>query len=180
MSMNRLWVYGLGAATVACVGWQAMAADPNMAPGQTTLVQSVQNLFTPKPPKPTLGPSAQTAPLTITAPLTPAVLSKCLQAEQDAYLRRISVCDALRLLADEKGDQALTRQADELERQAKSLYEARVAALGIPKTRVPLNEPATAMRLEEPATPQAAANRLIAPSSPLPSASTAEIREVKP
>jgi hypothetical protein len=179
MSMNRFWVYGLLAALAAGVGWQAFANDPNMAPGQTTLVQSVQNLFTSKPSK-SVTPAGQTTPLTITAPLTPAVLSKCLQAEDDALWRRMAVCDALRTVADEKGDTALSQQADELERQATRLYNARVAALGIPKSKAPLPDPSTAMKLEEPATPKEAANRLIAPSSPVPSASTAEIKEVKP
>jgi hypothetical protein len=178
-SMNRFWVWGLTAALAVGLGWQAFAADPNMSPGQTTLVQSVQNLFTPKPPKP-LGPSGQTAPITITAPLTPAVLKKCLQAENDAYSRRLDVCAALRAVAEEKGDPALSRHADELERQVTALYDARVAALGIPKSKAALSEPTTAMRLEEPVSPQAAANRLIAPSAPLPSESTAEIKEVKP
>lgn len=179
LSMKHFWVWGLSTALVAGVGSQVMAGDPNMAPGQITLVQSVQNLFAPKPPKP-LGPSGQIAPLTITAPLTPAVLTKCLQAEQEAFLRRISVCDALRQVADEKGDATLTRQADELEQQAKTLYNARVAALGLPKTKASLPEPTIAMQLVEPVAPQVAASRLIAPSAPLPSASTAEIKEVKP
>jgi hypothetical protein len=172
--MNRFWVWGLSAFVATGVGGLALAGDPNMQPGQTTLVQSVQNMFAPKPPKP-LGP---TTPLTITAPLTPAVLTKCLHAEQDAYWRRISVCDALRSVADEKGDPTLSRQADDLEQQAKALYNARVAALGIPKAKASLPETTIAVRLEEPATPQVAANRLIAPTPP--SASTAETREVKP
>jgi hypothetical protein len=177
--MNRFWVYGLLAALAAGVGWQAFANDPNMAPGQTTLVQSVQNLFTSKPSK-SVAPAGQATPPTITAPLTPAVLSKCLQAEDDALWRRMAVCDALRAVADEKGDMALSQQADELERQATRLYNARVAALGIPKSKAPLPEQSTAMKIEEPASPKEAANRLIAPSSPVPSASTAEIKEVKP
>jgi hypothetical protein len=172
--MNRVWVWGLSAFVATGVGGLALAGDPNMQPGQTTLVQSVQNMFAPKPPKP-LGPST---PLTYTAPLTPAVLTKCLHAENEALLRRLEVCDALRTVADEKGDPALRRQADELEKQAKALYEARVAALGIPKTKTSLPETTIAVKLEEPATPQVAANRLIAPTPP--SASTAETREVKP
>jgi len=176
--MNRYWVWGLTATFAAGVGGYALAGDPNMQPGQTTLVQSVQNLFTPKPKGP--GPSAQTTPLTITAPLTPTVLSKCLKAEQDAYWRRISVCDALRKVAEEKGDTTLSRQADDLEQQASALYNARVAALGFPKTKTPYPEIITAVKIQEPATPQAAANLLIAPASPLPSVSTAAAREVNP
>jgi hypothetical protein len=178
--MKRFWVWGLSAALASAVGGLALAGDPNMQPGQTTLVQSIQNLFTSKPQQKQLGPSAQTTPLTITAPLTQDVLAKCLKAEQDAYWRRVSVCDALRMVADEKGDLTLTQKADELEQQAMTIYKARVAALGLPRTKAQLPEPATAMRLEEPVTPQAAANRLIAPTAPLPSASTAEALEAKP
>jgi hypothetical protein len=177
--MNRFRVWGLSAALAAGVGGLAVAADPNMQPGQTTLVQSMQNLFTPRPPKP-LGPSAQTTPLTVTAPLTRAVLTQACQAETDAYLRRISVCDELRRVADEKGDPALNRQADELQRQAEALYNARTAALGLPTVKAPVSESTRVMRLEEPSTPQVAANRLIAPVAPVPAETTAEVREVKP
>jgi hypothetical protein len=176
--MNRFWVWGLSAFVAVTVEGLALAGDPNMQPGQTTLVQSIQNMFSPKPPKP-LGPSGH-APLTVTAPLSPAVLNKCLQAEDEALLRRLEVCDALRTVADEKGDPALRRQADELEKKANVVYKARVAALGIPTTKTSLPETTIAVRLEEPAAPQAAANRLIAPTSTPPSAITAEAREVKP
>jgi hypothetical protein len=176
--MNRIWVCGPSAALAAALGGQALAGDPNMQPGQTTLVQSVQNLFTSKPSKP--GLSAQSAPPTINAPLTPTVLSKCLQAEQDALWRRLAVCDALRGVADEKGDPALSRQADELEKQATALYKARTAALGLTRPSASLPDTTNAMRLEDPVSPQTAASRLIAPASPVPSASTPAMREVKP
>jgi hypothetical protein len=178
MSMNRFRVWGLSAALAAGVGGLAVAADPNMQPGQTTLVQSMQNLFTPRPPKP-LGPSAQTAPVTVTAPLTRAVLTQAIQAETDAYSRRVGVCLELRRVAEEKGDPTLSRQADELERQAGAVYNARVAALGLPKVKAPASESTRLMPLEEPSTPQVAANRLIAPVAPVPAETTAEIHEVK-
>jgi hypothetical protein len=177
--MNRLRVWGLSAALVAGAGGLAIAGDPNMGPDQTTLVQKISNMFAPKPSKP-LGPSGQASPPTITAPLTHEVLAKCLQAEDMALLRRLDVCDALRRVADEKGDPALNRQADEFERQARSVYDARVTALGVPKYKRPVPESTNVVALEEPAPPKVAANRLTAPASPTPVETTAEIREVKP
>jgi hypothetical protein len=88
-------------------------------------------------------------------------------------------------VAEEKGDTALSRQADELEQQATTLYNARVSALGLkaslgqPKTKAPLPDSTSDIRIDEPVTPRAAADRLIAPSNPVPSASTAEVQEVK-
>lgn len=179
MSMNRFRVWGLCAALVVGLGGLAIASDPNMQPGQITLVQSVQNLFAPHPAKSSAA-SAQPTPATINAPLSPDVVTKCLQAELDAYIRRVSVCDELRRVADIKGDPSLTRQADELQRQAESIYNARTAALGLPKLKTPTSESARLIHLDEPTTPQTAANRLIAPGTPIPSESTAEIHEVKP
>jgi hypothetical protein len=176
MSMNKFRVWGLSAALAAGLGGQAVAADPNMQPDQTTLIQK---LFAPRPPKP-VGPAVQPTPLTITAPLTPEVLAKAVQAEEIAYLRRVRVCAELRRVADEKGDLTLSRQADELERKADAIYKDRIAALGVPTLRAPLSESTRLIRLEDPPPPQAAANRLIAPVSPVPSESTAEIHEVKP
>jgi hypothetical protein len=175
--MKQFRVWGLSAALAAGLGSQAVAADPNMQPDQTTLIQK---LFAPRPPKPT-GPTVPPAPLTITAPLSPEVLAKAVQAEEIAYLRRVGVCDELRRVAFEKGDSALSRQADELERKADIIFKARIAALGVPASRPSLSDSIRITRLEEPLPPQAAASRLTAPVSPVPVQSTAEVvREVKP
>jgi hypothetical protein len=178
-SMKKYQVWGLSAALAAAVGGLALAGDPNMQPNQTTLAQKISDLFDSKPSKPT-AQAASTAPATITAPLAPEVLAKCLQAEQDAYLRRVSVCTELRRVAEEKGDHPLIRQADELEKQAETLYNARVSALGIPKSKSPAPESSPVLRLEEPASPKVAADKLLAPAAPIAETSTAEIREVKP
>lgn len=173
LTRTRLW--GLAAVVTVASAASALAGDPNMSPDQTTLWNK---LFGPKPAKAT-GPSAQ-PPRTITAPLSPEVIAKAGQAEQDAYLRRLNVCTELRCVADERGDAVLSRQVDELERQAATVYNTRVTALGVPKLRIPLPEPATAMRVDEPVSPRAAATRLTAPSPTVPTESTAEIHEVKP
>ena len=175
--MNRFRVWGLSAVLVAGLRVPVSAADPDATPEQTTLMKK---LFGPRPPKPA-GPTARSGsvtpqrPPTVTAPLAPEVLADALRAEQDAYLRRVSVCTELRRVAGERGDEPLARQADELERQSAALYNARVAALGVTRVKSPLPEsmsPDTVAR--------ASANRLTAPAAPVPNTTTAQVREVKP
>jgi hypothetical protein len=88
----------------------------------------------------------------------------------------------------ERGDEALARQADELERQAAVLYNARVAGLGVSRGKSPLPETTTTASLnsldplsfpiDQSAT--AKANRLTAPAAPIPANTTAQVREVAP
>jgi hypothetical protein len=172
--MNRLRVWGLSAALAAGVGGQAVAGDPYMSSEQTTLMSKI---FSPKPSRP-LGPSGPPAPATITAPLTPEALAGCLKAEQDAYLRRVNVCDKLRRVADETADPVLSRKAEELERQAEALYNARIAALGLNKSRATPRQSAETVKdpdtIGEPAPLKA--DQLIAPTPPV----SGDVREVKP
>jgi flagellar biosynthesis GTPase FlhF len=56
-----------------------------------------------------------------------------LKREQAAYLRRLAVCDQLKDVALKNSDDQLMRQAEELEAQAKSVYENRVAHLSAGK-----------------------------------------------
>src|SRR3954447_9651452 len=102
--MKRIRLLGLSAALAA--GGTAAAADPPGGPpprGQTTLFNK---LFGPKPPKPgganLAGATVPNRPPTITAPLPPEVVRDALRAEQDAYLRRLSVCTELRRVAAER------------------------------------------------------------------------------
>ncbi len=143
----------------------------------------MKKLFGPKAAKP-VGPTVRTPrPTTITAPLAPEVLADALRAEQDAYLRRISVCTELRRVAIEKGDEGLGRQAEELERQASALYNLRVAGLGVSKGKALPTESARGLdSLDRGTSPEQAitqARRLAAPTSPVPGTTTAQVREVK-
>jgi hypothetical protein len=140
----------------------------------------MQKLFAPRPPKPA-GPTVPPAPITINAPIAPEVLAKAVQAEEIAYMRRVDICNELRRVADEKGNATLSRQADELERQADAIFKARIAALGLPSVRSTASESTRFVSLDEPASPQVAANRLTTPAAPTPSGTTAQvIHEVKP
>jgi hypothetical protein len=184
--MLRFRVWGLSAALAAGGASAAAAAEPPAKPPepkqQTTLMHKLHNLFGPKAPKP--GP--RVAPPTITAPLEPEVLADALKAEKDALLRRLSVCTELRRVALERADDALARQADELERQAAAVYNARVAGLGVSRVKSPLPEPSPAepvVSAEGVRTPEqlakAKAARLTAPPAPAPVTASAErIREV--
>jgi hypothetical protein len=168
--MHSLRVWGLSAALAAAGGAAAVAAPPG---GQTTLINK---LFGPKPPKPVGPTAAPQRPLTITTPLSQDVLADALRAEQDAYLRRVTVCTELRRVAAENGDKALERQADELERQATALYNARVAGLGVSRVKAPLPGTADATT----ASARTAADRLAPPTAPVPGTTTAQVREVTP
>ncbi|HUR54692.1 MAG TPA: hypothetical protein VMZ71_11210 [Gemmataceae bacterium] len=167
--------WGLAVVGIGLGAPPAVAADPPAA----------------KPPEPTVfgkmfgkkpaGPAVRSGPV-VTAPHAPEVLADALRAEQEAYLRRLSVCGELRRVAGETNDDALTRQAEELERQAASVYNQRVAALGVPKVKAPMPQPSGLATL----TPKAAADKLTAPANPVADTGvrTAEareiIREVKP
>lgn len=177
--MNRLRLWALSAAVTAGVGGSAVAGPPAPPPEKMTLAKK---LFGPPAPKPP-GPTVRSGTPTVTAPLPASELADALRAEQDAYLRRVSVCTELRRVAMERGDDSLARQADELERQAAALYNARVAGLGVSRVKAPLPDPSTGpalVKFDRPSSPEAAARRLTAPTAPVPATDTAQVREVKP
>jgi hypothetical protein len=169
---------GLAAALAAGGGPAAAAEPPAPPPGPGTLAGK---LFGPKPPRRT-GPAERTGPVTVTEPLKPEVLADAWKAERDAQLRRLSVCTELRRVAYERGDEALARQVDELERQVTALYNARVAGLGVSRAKAALPEPAAFSAAEPLPVPDnlaAKAAALTAPAAPIPG-TTAEVREVNP
>ena len=72
-----------------------------------------------------------TRPPVVVAPLSADVVADAVRAEQDAVLRRYSICDRLRKLGEETNNPSLIQQATDLESQAKAIYDARVARLGV-------------------------------------------------
>jgi hypothetical protein len=179
--MKRIRLWSLSAALAA--GGTA-AADPPTPPPPREQTTLMHKLFGPKPPKPVgptvAGATAPQRPPTITAPLPPEVVRDSLRAEQDAYLRRLSVCTELRRVATEKGDEALLRQADELERQVTSLYHTRVAGLGVPRVKAALPDGGGTglASLDPPASPAEKARRLEAPAAPVAGSTASAVREV--
>ncbi len=193
--MKRLPVLGLAALVAG--GSAAVAAPPAALPPPSPPPEKgtlMGKLFGPKPTKSepsgkaggasAAGVRTPSRPPTITEPLKPEVLADALRAEQEAYLRRVSVCTELRRVALERNDDSLARQADELERQAAALYNARVAGLGVARVKAPLPDPVAGRNplfgpLDEPASPAERARRLTAPASPVPGTTTAQqTREV--
>jgi len=179
--MHRLRAWGL-AAVAAAGATAAAAADPPpraARPPQTTVVDK---LFGKSRAKAEPAPAAKAD---VPPGLPPDVKAAALRDEQDAYERRMAVCLKLREVAEQRGDDNLHRQVDELERQAGALYHARAAALGLPKNRpadvldrqlgtgvavTPLTAPAP----PTPAGPATAAARATAP------AGDRDVREVRP
>lgn len=177
--MIRFRAWGLTAALAAGAGVPALAADPPLVPKQTTLADK---LFGPSKPK-RVGPATRTgstAPAMRSTPtptpLSPEAVIDALRAEQDAYLRRLTVCGELRRVGGETNNDALIRQADELERQAAALYNQRVAALGVPRVKAPLPDPTPSGLAATGFDPKSAANRLTAPASPTAITGTAEAK----
>ncbi|HYH69314.1 MAG TPA: hypothetical protein VD866_31765 [Urbifossiella sp.] len=179
--MHRFRAWGL-AAVAAAGGTAAAAADPPpraARPPQTTVVDK---LFGKSRPKAEPAPAAKAD---VPTGLPPDVKAAALRDEQDAYERRMAVCLKLREVAQQREDENLHRQVDDLERQAGALYLARAAALGLPKTRpadvldrqlgtgvavTPLTAPAP----PTPAGPATAAARATAPTG------DRDVREVRP
>ena len=180
--MHRFRAWGLAAALAVGAGAPAAAADPSARPPTTLFAK----LFGPSKPKNgpvARGSSQSLRPPTVTAPLPPEVLTAAFQAEQEALIRRMDVCVKLRQAAMEANDEPLMRQVDDLERQATTLYNARVAALGVPKVKAPApNRPDLAAFMEYDVTgigTKAAAARLTAPAAPVaadPAIRTADAR----
>jgi len=181
--MNRFRAWGLTAALAAGAGVPAIAADPPVAPKQTTLADKLFGPSKPKRSGPTARP-ASNAPAMRSAPmptpLTPEAIGDALRAEQDAYLRRLTICGELRRVGGETNNDALIRQADELERQAAALYNQRVAALGVPRVKAPLPDPTPTGLANADFDPKAAANRLTAPASPTPATAEAKVPATSP
>ena len=156
--MNRFRAWGLTAALAAGAGAPAATAGEPVPPNTV-----FNKLFGPKP-KPAPAARPATPEQAAAAPLAPEVVASSLRAEQEAWERRMSVCLKLRQVAAESNDDALTRQVDELERQATAVYAARVQALGVPKVRTP---EAAATALDRRLGAGVAVTPLTAPAAPV-------------
>lgn len=188
--MRRFRAWGVAAALAIGAGAPAAAADPPSATTDSRPWYKRMFVSAPKPAGPTVrsGPVAVAPPnqMPTSTPLSPEAVAVAFKAENDAYLRRLDVCVKLRQAALDRNDDSLWRQVDELERQAKAIYEQRVGALGIPKSAkapLPSNTGFAAsldLAPEKPIDPKAAAAKLVAPAAPVPVSGTAEAREVKP
>lgn len=182
--MHALRVWGVAAALAVGAGGTAAADDRPW----------YKKMFGGAPAPAPVGPTVRSGPV-VAAPdraptpaMSPDAVAAAFKAESDAYLRRMDVCLKLRQAALDRNDDALYRQVDELERQAKAVYEQRIGALGVSKSaRAPLPPSSGAgfaasfdLAPEKQTDPKAAAAKLVAPAAPVPVSGTAELREVKP
>ena len=197
--MIRFRAWGVAAALALGAAGTAVAADPpKVAADKRPWYKRMFSAPKPAGPVARSGPVAAVPgrpPVNVTLP--PDVVYTALQAEQDAYLRRMLICTKLRETAYDSNDEALLRQVEELERQADALYKQRMAALGVSRNiRAPLpttgGAVASSLDLapEKPVDPKEAAAKLVAPAAPVPASGTASatgtgataqpIYEVKP
>jgi hypothetical protein len=132
--MHRFLPRGLTA--VAAAGWlgwagsSALAADPPASappPAESRSFFSRLNPFGGDEPAPASGPRLRKP----VGPLSSETMVSVLQAERDAYTRRIDVCLRLHEIALATKDEALEAKANELEKQVNATYQARVARLGV-------------------------------------------------
>ena len=63
-----------------------------------------------------------------------------LKRDQAEYLRRLAVCDQIREVALKNNDENLSRQADELQAQAWTIYSKHVASLPAPVAKASRSE----------------------------------------
>jgi hypothetical protein len=126
--MHRFLARGLVALS-AGLGTAAVAADPpapDRPPAESRSFLSRLNPFGGSDARPAPGPRLQPV-----GPLSAERMVLVLQAEKDAYTRRLDVCLRLRELALERKDEKLEAAVSELEKQATATYQARVARLGV-------------------------------------------------
>jgi hypothetical protein len=93
------------------------------------------------------------------------------QRRMNALIRRMEVCDRLRMIANQTGNEVLMSQADELEERANALYRQQMAGLPLP-AQTPLSILADDQpdpNRNRPGTVAAAADRI--QSEPRPSGS---------
>jgi hypothetical protein len=128
--MYRSAAWGL-AATLLIGALGAVAADPVPADEKPGLVTRWLGGSSKKPDSEKTFADVAGRPPVVLGPLEPGALAEALRAEQDAWQRRMEVCLKLRQIAVKLDDESLAQQADELERQATSLYHQRTARLGV-------------------------------------------------
>ena len=147
--MHRFLTRGLVALSTGWVAWggsSVIAADPPAATSSSTESRSFFDRLNPfsvdqAPVEP--GPRLRKP----VGPLSSETMVSVLQAEKDAYTRRLDVCHRLREIAINQGDEALEAKVNELEKQAMATYQARVSRLGV-KTGGPLPRLPTATATE--------------------------------
>ena len=136
--MRRVGAWGVAAALIAGLGVAAVMADDADSDAKTTPAKSGWwSSWLGEKPKPkvktTKKPINEERPLP--RPVEPAGAEQ--QREMNAVLRRMEVCDRLRTVALQTGNDELMRQAEELEARAQEIYRRHTAN---PPVAAPLEE----------------------------------------
>jgi hypothetical protein len=127
--MRRFLARGVAVAAIGLAGSPSFAADPPPSVEKPSVEPrswyARLNPFGEPPRQP--GPRVRQA----VAPLSEEALLSVLQAEKDAYTRRLDVCHRLREIAYETNDEKLEARVNELEKQVAVTYHMRMARLGM-------------------------------------------------
>jgi hypothetical protein len=121
----------VAAALIVGLGVAAAMADDSEGDGKSAPAKSGwwSSWFAEKPktkPKAEKKPPVEDRPAPPSMPESPAAQQ---QREMNAVLRRMEVCDRLRTIALETGNDELMRQAEALEARAQELYRQHTAQL---------------------------------------------------
>ena len=138
--MRRVGAWGVAAALIAGLGVAAAMADDSDSDAKTAAAKSGWwSSWLGEKPKPKAKaakkPPAEEHPLP--RPVEPAGAEQ--QREMNAVLRRMEVCDRLRTIALQTGNDELMRRAEELEARAQEIYRRHTAN---PPAAAPVEEEA--------------------------------------
>lgn len=123
--MHQMRAWGLTVALLAGLGGTVGGAEPGDARSSNSMDSGFRrwNGIPPERPKPPAPPSVQER-----AEKRAKETAAALRAQEEAnFLRRLAVCDRLRQLAVETGDDDLEKQADVLQAKAEIIYKQKTS-----------------------------------------------------
>jgi hypothetical protein len=147
--MRRVGAWGMATALMVGLGMAAAAAaEPDSDVLTSPAKSGWWSSWFGEKPKPKHKVEKKTIAEEPPALPNPAEMGVVEQKRQmNAVLRRMEVCDRLRMVALQSGNEELMRQADELESRAKEVYRQQTAQLPIP---VPLPDGDTKTKRPKP------------------------------
>jgi hypothetical protein len=134
--MRRVGSWGLTAALIVGLGGAVVTAGGPDSDAKAPPKGIFSSWFgdKPKPPAKTDKKPVEVKPDMM--PNAPDLTAGEQKRQMEAFMRRMAVCDRLRQVALQSDNEALMRQADELEMRAQELYRQKIANL--PQVAAPL------------------------------------------
>lgn len=129
--MREVGVRGMAAALVLGLGAAIAAAGQPDSDAKAGSHGLLADLFVDKAKEKAAADKAAVEEKTA-APRSAEEVAAEQQRHMNAILRRMEVCDRLRTIALQSGNEELLRQADELEARARDLYRRQIAQLPLP------------------------------------------------